>query len=236
MTFQLLHVPNLKKVELEITTSCNLMCRFCDRRCSQAPAQENMSLEQIRHFVNESIQLNYEWHSIGILGGEPTLHPDLDAIIEILREYTSKFPNCDLFIVTNYRGREVIKKIIKISGDIKVLKRPKTNNPEYFNNIDLAPIDFSDIAKTCDITSECGLGLTTRGYFPCGAGAGIARVLDMDIGIKSLADVSQTSIQSILRRICMYCGHCLAIKVSDNDSVSAFWEQAYQKYRADRTR
>jgi MoaA/NifB/PqqE/SkfB family radical SAM enzyme len=75
--FKLLYLPNPQKVEIEITTSCNLMCKFCDRRCSQAPAAEKMSPEQIRCFVNESIQLKHQWNNISILGGEPALHPNL---------------------------------------------------------------------------------------------------------------------------------------------------------------
>lgn len=231
MNFKLLYLPNLQKIELEITTNCNLLCKCCDRRCSQAPAKEKMSLAQIQHFVDESIQLNYRWNSISILGGEPALHPDLEEIIQILKKYGDKFPDCNLSLVTNYHGKGVIQTIDKISHLIPVIKRPKTNNPEWFNNIDLAPVDFGKMAFSCNITHECGLGLTPQGYFPCGAGASIARVLDMDIGIKSLADVDQTTLRSILRRVCMYCGHCLAKKVTENDSVSPFWEQAYQKYR-----
>ncbi len=230
MNFTLLNLPNLNKVEIELTTNCNLMCKFCDRRCSQAPAKENMSLEQIHNFINESIQLNYKWYSIGILGGEPTLHPDLEEIIHILRKYTLKFQICELFLVTNNYGEEVTKNDKKIGKIIKVIKRPKTNNPKWFNNVDLAPIDFSNNVHTCKITSECGLGLTTRGYSPCGPGAAVARVLDNDICIKSLYDVNQISMQSILKKVCMYCGHGLAITVGENNSISSFWKQVYQKY------
>lgn len=231
MSFKLLYLPNLRKVELEITSRCNLMCKFCDRRCSQAPAKESMSLEQIHHFVDESIRLNYIWNSISVLGGEPALHPDLEEIIRILKKYTLQFPDCNLSLVTNYHGKGVIQTIDKISDMIEVIKRPKTENPEWFNNIDLAPLDYGKMSFSCNITHECGLGLTARGYFPCGAGAAIARVLDLDIGIQSLADVDQTSLRNILRKTCIYCGHCLNTKVTQNDSISPFWEHAYQKYR-----
>lgn len=231
MNFKLLYLPNPRKVELEITTRCNLMCKFCDRRCSQAPAKESMSLEQIQCFVDESIQLNYPWESISILGGEPALHSGLKEIIRIVKQYTQKFPQCNLVLITNYHGKGVVQKIDEISDMIEVIKRPKTDNPEWFNNIDLAPVDFGKMAFSCNITKECGLGLTARGYFPCGASAAIARVLDLDLGIKSLAGVDETALRSILRKTCIYCGHCLNTKVTQNDSVSAFWEQAYQKYR-----
>jgi hypothetical protein len=231
MHFKLLYGPDLQKIEIEITTKCNLMCKFCDRRCSQAPSKESMSLEQIRQFVEESIQMKYEWKNITILGGEPALHPDLEEIIRTIKTYTLSFPDCDLSLITNYHGNAVIQKIDSISNLINVIKRPKTTIPEYFQNIDLAPVDFGNVAFSCNIVSVCGLGLSSRGYFPCGAGAAIARVLDLDIGVKSLSDVNQTSMRNILRMICMYCGHCLNKKVTENYSISPFWEQAYREYR-----
>ncbi|HEX3043743.1 MAG TPA: radical SAM protein [Bacillota bacterium] len=231
MNYRLMFSPSIYKVELEITTSCNLMCKFCDRRCSQAPSNERMSLDHVRRFVDESIQLNYQWEKIGILGGEPTLHPELEEIILILQTYTQKFPNADLFLATNYHGWTVRQKVKTLQKKIRVVKSPKNDNPKYFNNINLTQIDFGDIIHNCNIASGTGLGYTTRGYFPCGAGAAIARVLGMDIGLKSLAEVNQTSIREMLRELCPYCGHGLAIKVGNNSSTSPFWEEAYRKYR-----
>ncbi|MCL6588815.1 MAG: radical SAM protein [Firmicutes bacterium] len=231
MKYKLLFKPDLNKVELEITTKCNLMCKFCDRRCSQAPSNEMMSLEHIRRFVDESIRLNYQWQKIGILGGEPTLHPELDQIISILQTYTNKFPGCDLYLATNYHGWKVRKKVKALQQRIRIVKSPKTNNPAWFNNINLTQIGNSDIIHNCNISNGTGLGYTIRGYFPCGAGAAIARVLGWDIGLKSLSLVNQTAIRELLKQICPYCGHGLAIKVGENNSTSPFWELAYQEFR-----
>jgi hypothetical protein len=231
MIYKLLFLPELHKIELEITTKCNLMCKFCDRRCSQAPSKEMMSLEQVRRFAEESLQLNHQWNKIGILGGEPTLHPHLEEIIEILQTYTRKFPDCDLYLATNYHGWAVQRKVKSLEKKIRVVKSPKDNNPEWFNNINLTQRDFSHIIHNCNISNGTGLGLTPRGYLPCGAGAAIARVLGMDIGLKSLAEVNQTVIRNMLKELCPYCGHGLAIKVGENSSTSPFWEEAYQNYR-----
>ncbi|MHA1401154.1 MAG: radical SAM protein [Candidatus Heimdallarchaeaceae archaeon] len=231
--FHFSHKPNINRIEIELTTSCNLMCKFCDRRCSQAPSSETMPLEQIHNFVRESIESQHIWHSIGLLGGEPTLHPNLKEIIQSLRQYTDLFHKCELFLVSNAYGPFVNKTIDKIRDIIKVIERPKSNNSGWFNNIDLAPIDFNANVSTCKNTSECGLGFTTKGYFPCGAGAAIARVLDLNIGIKSLFDVSVKTMQELLRKLCPFCGHSLAITVSNNNTRSPFWEKAYAIYRKD---
>jgi hypothetical protein len=190
-----------------------------------------MSLEHVRRLVDESIQLNYQWEKIGILGGEPTLHPELEEIILILQTYTQKFPKADLFLATNYHGGAVRHKVKALQKKIRVVKSRKNNNPWWFNNINLTQIDHSDIIHNCNIASGTGLGYTNRGYFPCGAGAAIARVLGMDIGLKSLAEVNQTSIREMLKKLCPYCGHGLAIKVGKNNSTSPFWEEAYRNYR-----
>ena len=44
--------PNINKVEIEITTACNLYCINCGRACSQAPSNESMSAEQIEKLDN----------------------------------------------------------------------------------------------------------------------------------------------------------------------------------------
>jgi hypothetical protein len=70
----------LDHVQLEITTLCNLSCPNCDRNCGlgQAPTDERMTVGQVRHFLAESRELRGRpWRRIVVIGGEPTLHPEM---------------------------------------------------------------------------------------------------------------------------------------------------------------
>ena len=75
-----------KFIEIEITYRCNLRCINCDRSCRQAPTNEQMSVEQIQKFINESVDNNVKWERIRVMGGEPTLHPDIFEILNLLLE------------------------------------------------------------------------------------------------------------------------------------------------------
>ncbi len=76
-------VTNTRGIELEITSDCNLFCINCDRSCRQARTKEYMTLDQVEKFVHQSLELDWEWEHIRLLGGEPTLHPQFFDIIKM---------------------------------------------------------------------------------------------------------------------------------------------------------
>jgi hypothetical protein len=71
---------------LEITTRCNLRCPGCYRGCHLAGgAGEDKPLAVIREEVVRLQEIR-NCHTISISGGEPLLHPELDAVIAFIRE------------------------------------------------------------------------------------------------------------------------------------------------------
>ena len=84
-------VINFSKIELEITTHCSLKCNNCDRSCGQAPSREEMTLEQIRKFIDESIRLDKRWAKIAIQGGEPLMHTRALEVLEVFAEYKRRY-------------------------------------------------------------------------------------------------------------------------------------------------
>jgi len=233
--------PNLNKVEIEITTDCNLACFNCDRSCRQAPSKEKMSLEQIRKFVSESINLNYKWNNIAIIGGEPTLHPQIFEILGSIKKYKDFNPDCRVEIVTHGLGKVVNQVLSELPGWIIISNSNKKSNIQYFSSYNLAPFDLkryqsADFLKGCEVTEECGLGLTRYGYYPCGAGAAVDRVFGFDIGIKRLSDINMLSIKGQLKSLCKYCGHykdkgVRKFKGINEEKFSESWQKAYKKYK-----
>ena len=41
------------KLEIEVTTKCSMKCYHCDRSCRQASSDEQMSLDQIKYFIDD---------------------------------------------------------------------------------------------------------------------------------------------------------------------------------------
>ena len=57
--------------EIEINTQCDCKCFACDRFLDVSQ-DAPMSLDQIKYFISESVELDWPWERFHILGGEPT--------------------------------------------------------------------------------------------------------------------------------------------------------------------
>lgn len=230
---------NFNRIEIEICIQCNLHCFQCDRSSAQAPSSECMSVDQIVHFVQEAIELEWLWYEIEILGGEPTLHPDLLEILNILSNYTEFNPDCQLIIVSNGHGKKVQDVLKTLPSWVKVENTLKEEvNQIPFNDYNIAPIDLKqyrddEYSRGCKIVSECGIGLNRYGYYLCGAGAGVDRVFGFDIGIKRLSDVEENRLLEQRKIICQYCGHYKGMNYKQRTyaEMSPTWIEGYRLFR-----
>src|SRR4249920_3189645 len=67
-------------------TVCNLTCRHCFISCSpHNHAFEFLDLETVRRYLDESVPLGVKEYYF--TGGEPFLHPDMTAILEVTLRY-----------------------------------------------------------------------------------------------------------------------------------------------------
>lgn len=246
-------LPNLKKIEIDITYECNLKCINCNRSSTQAPTKEGMTLEQIQQFISESISLDKEWELINLLGGEPTIHPDFAAIVHaILYQYIIPFsPHSILQITSNGHGELVEERLAQLPHHpnliIDYASFKKDRVISYFSPFNEAPIDdpqadHSEYHKGCWVTAYCGIGLNQLGYYPCGVAGGIDRVMQLGLGVESLKDVDE-SIGKQLKDFCQYCGNFKDYAQNRGDfiprqekaalvkpSVSKTWKKAYRTY------
>jgi len=224
----------LNKVQLELTTDCNMRCKNCDRSCGNARSQEHMSVQQIHQFVDESLSENRKWVRIDLIGGEPTLHPEIDSIFEIIKEYKDVVSECRIRFSTNGVGKLTNEVINRIPKWVKIRNSSKDKKESLvFTSYNKAPCDFGHlITPFCDIPWRCGIGLSRYGYFPCGAGASLARVFGFDIGIKKLNLVDYRSLFEQIKVLCKYCGHSPTdCQERTNEAViSKSWSEAYQRY------
>lgn len=73
---------------IAITTYCNLHCPYCFANTMiKTEDIKNISLDQFKKILN---WIGEDNEKIGLIGGEPTLHPQFKEILQIINEYTDK--------------------------------------------------------------------------------------------------------------------------------------------------
>ncbi len=217
-------------IQLEITWACNLACPNCDRCCGTAPSKERLALEQVKQFVADSQAAGHFWRRIDILGGEPTLHPDLLAILDAVRPIAKR-----VRLTTNGTGPFVEKVLATIPDWVIVRNSHDKKESPNFEAFNAAPNDVSGAgpAQACSIPWRCGLAFTPRGYFLCGSGAAVARVFGIPSGIDRLGNMDAPHLRRQRQQLCNYCGHSRSVAHrTDSQELSPSWKKALEEYNA----
>lgn len=235
------------QIEIDITYACNLRCHDCNRSCRQAPENSELSLEDVKRFVDDSLERGHEWHRIRVLGGEPTLHSEFEQILYELGRYKLAWPRTRLELVTNGHGRRVNRMLLHVPPFFHIENTAKESDVQpHFYSFNLAPSDRKSLLRTdyrngCSNIEDCGIGLGPGGYYPCAIAIGIDRVAGWGIGRSELPD-RDDRMEDILERSCGLCGRFPSRSFVPYDIVapntpgqmSASWEQLYEEWRARR--
>ena len=132
-----------RRVEIDITYRCNLRCPNCNRSVAQAPAAIDMSVAQIKAFIEDSVAADIRWERIRLLGGEPTLHPELSAILTLLETYRHGHnPSLRIVICTNGNGPQVRKALSALPPKVVIKNTFKKDRQRLFRPFNLAPRDL----------------------------------------------------------------------------------------------
>lgn len=238
------HRPSLDLVEIDLTFACNLRCLNCDRSCTQAVDARAMSVDQIAHFLDETRSSGRAWRRVRLLGGEPTLHPDLDRILAMLLDWRDmESPGTLLELVSNGHGERVTQVLARVPAGVKVKDTAKAGRHQAkFEAFNLAPIDDplfarSDFCNGCWIAQDCGIGLNRFGWYPCAVAGGIDRVVGLGIGLPRLP-TSTADFDEALRAACALCGHFAVGRWTDPETrepvhgapQSRAWMNAYRGF------
>lgn len=230
------YVRSRRYIEIDITYRCNLRCSNCNRSCTQAPSKEIISVEAVEAFVEQSIARGVQWERIRLLGGEPTLHPELPAILNVLLSYKSAHrPDIRLVLCTNGAGERVNRVLSVLPMGVEVKSTAKSGRQRLFRPFNLAPIDgrlhrFYDFRAGCRIISDCGLGLTPTGYYPCAVAGGIDRVFGFGLGRRHLPE-PEDEMRDEMSVLCRCCGHFGFLWPTKRQKMSLSWKRAYRAYR-----
>jgi uncharacterized radical SAM superfamily Fe-S cluster-containing enzyme len=247
-------LPNTDKIELDITYDCHLKCFHCNRSCTQAPTNAHMSLQQVQDFVHDSVTLGKRWQLINVLGGEPTLHPQFETIVQcLLHDYIIPHsPQTTLQITSNGHGEMVQRKLAALPRHPNLIVNDNSFKDDrevpYFTPFNLAPVDEPNASsheyhKGCWVTSYCGIGLNHMGYFACGVAGGIERLLKSGNSITRLTNLNEHLLREQLSTYCRLCGNFTAYAQNRGDfmeraekdsappkAMSESWKKIYKAH------
>lgn len=246
--------PSHRRILIDITFACDLGCVDCNRSAAaaQAPSNDRMTPEQIRRFVAESLDQHRRWEGIQIEGGEPTLHPQFEEIVDILNEYRREhLPSAWIQVNTNGYSDSGGRVLARLPAGIDVYSSGKQGPVQALHcACNVAPVDLDeyagiDYSQGCFQPAQFGLGLNRYGYYPHPACGGIDRVFGFDLGRKFLPPLHD-DLRDQFARLCGFCG-CFRVfsrrvrpdfdlrpspeEISLRGQVSASWREAYRRYR-----
>lgn len=135
---------DMQTIQIDITNACNKRCSNCTRFCGNHQKNFFMNFDTFKRAVN-SLE-GYDG-VIGVMGGEPTLHPEFERFVLYLREKFGERKEKNRLI---YPQREFIKEVRRREFESHVL-RNRTDGSRNF--------------KMCGPGLWSNMGASYRGYY-----------------------------------------------------------------------
>ncbi|MEZ6232891.1 MAG: GTP 3',8-cyclase MoaA [Phycisphaerales bacterium] len=148
------HGRTIRDLRLSITDRCNFRCVYCmDPGVRFMPRDALLTPDQIVRLARICVGLGVE--KIRITGGEPTLHPDLDAIIRGLRG----LGDIDLALTTNgARLTDADAARWKQAGLDRITISIDATDPEKFAAITRSAATPDQVIEAARAAQRAGLG------------------------------------------------------------------------------
>jgi hypothetical protein len=237
--------PNMTWLELDITYVCGMNCHNCNRMTGIAPGrpEENITIAQIDKLIADSVRNKYPWREFFLVGGEPTTHPDVDAIIERIAQYRDMSnPSLNLTLATHGNGEHTQRRLNELSAAFPFLRLLNSHKTGPIHHEFICPcIATSDLDpewsanhhyEGCNVSGHCGISFNYRGFYPCAVAGAIDRIFGLNQAIVSLADVSEAAMTEKYQVFCRLCGYYRPIRENSRTLFSPAWQAALDRYRA----
>lgn len=207
-------------IQIEITNACTFKCANCTRFVGHHKKPYFMDLAAVEKAIDS---LEGFGGGIGIMGGEPTLHPDFLQICELLRK---KVPpgKCGIW-TSGYKWdeyRDVIKKTFKFAVSFNDHSDPGQKHQPVFVAIDDVIRDKKlmwDLIDHCWVQEIWSPSINPKGAFFCEVAAALDLFLDGPGGYpveKGWWIRDPKHFRDQIERYCPRCGAALPMEYSSN--------------------
>jgi len=240
-----------KSIEIDLVDYCNMTCLNCVRGCNlkgESLKRGRLTLSNIGVFIHQSIALGIRWKYIKVVGGEPTLNPQVSSIVKLLREqYVDRFNPATLLyfysngVVKTPELTEEIKRYVSLyvdwyMYDNKQLYKSADQReyPQHYS-VYVKPSDvgrnYEEVASKCDIPWLCGMGMSSRGFGICCNASNFMRIFDEQSEIRTLQDLlNRDKWIAQAKKYCSVCG--IPFRIYKN-VASKFWIDTFKERKID---
>ena len=220
-----------RTIHIEITNACNLQCSNCTRFVGHHRKPYFMDLAKVEESLISLIDFP---GNVGIMGGEPTLHPEFLKILELMEKYIKEKSRRGLW-TDGFRYKKYKEKIESVFFPENITYNSHDSNIEDFHqpllihpsDIGISSEDHKKFINNCWIQRRWSASITPKGGFFCEVAAAKDMLFNGEGGY-SLEDKwwnkTPEQFKDQVNRYCFDCSACIPLnKVSaleGNDYVS----------------
>ena len=169
-------------IQIEVTNACNLACANCSRLVGHHKKPFFMSLDEVRNGIKS---LNGFPGRIGLMGGEPTLHPEFSKICDIYQELIPDKRKRELW-TDGFKWDKYKDKIFETFDEDLVHYNDHSKPEEGWHQPILVSIDEVVLDKkkmwrlidNCWVQRRWSASITPKGAFFCEIARALDHVLD----------------------------------------------------------
>jgi len=174
-------IYDVKTIHIEVTNACNLTCANCTRFVGHHKKAFFMDLETVKQAIDS---LEDYAHGIGLMGGEPTLHPQFAEICKIFQE---KIPRRQRQFWTNGFKWKEHERLIYDTFDPEQIVYNDHNDPNegVHQPLLIAAKDIIEdkefmwkLIDNCWIQRRWAASITPKGAFFCEVAAAMDHLFD----------------------------------------------------------
>ena len=189
-------------IDIDVTYVCNLACPNCNRASHLAKFSKgtNKDIEFFHDFISKYKHLG-STTIVKLVGGEPTLHPKLGEIMQLLATHFT------VWVLTNGIKPYKFPSYVYVENSAKIKGVPPEFHTTYMAPIDDSRFDgVSDeqYSKGCEFLS-CGYGYDETGIHPCTIGMALNRLVKIKKGYDTIEECNKDK-ENYLVDMCKLCG------------------------------
>jgi len=203
-----------RTIHIEITNACNLACSNCTRFVGHHRKPYLMTLDEVTKSITSLIDFP---GNVGIMGGEPTAHPNFLDIINILEKLIVDKSRRGLW-TDGYKFKKYRSEINRVFFAENIVYNSHDDGIDDFhqpllihpNDLSLSKAEHAKYVSECWIQKRWSASITPKGGFFCEVAAAQDMLFDGPGGYALTNDWWNKTPSEFSDQVDRYCKNCSA--------------------------